>query len=616
MEGAGVPDVGVYLVHNLPLERARHACGKAGSVSLLSSQVHRLVHDHGAGWRRLARRTVATAVALALPVAALGLTGAAPAAAAEQSVVFTTPGEHAFIVPDGVTSLDITLIGAAGGNGTGLVICGPVDCDGEFPGQGGPGAAVSARMAVTPGQALYANVGTGGGHGGVHNSAAGSGDGGDGGGASDIRTCPAADCPLTGSPATDPRVAVAGGGGGGASNEMVGGQGGRPDGGDGTGRGGGGATANAAGAAAAGANAGTVSAGGDGASAPAAGPGAAGGGGGGGGWFGGGGGADGTYASGNEGGGGGGSSFAATQLTSVVMSQGSGPASVTIRYTTGQVPAAPLVSAPVEGATTGAFPKFKGRALGEGGMVDADEVKILDADGTPLQTVGVRQSDGYFSWLRNGAWSTGEHTVRFVAMRGGLESAETTVNFTVAPGPATPVVTVPADGAETGPKPKFTGSAPGASQVLIQDTDNITIGQVSVRSDGYFSWKQPTPLEIGPHTVRFVAKNSLGLSAPKDVNFVVRVPAPVVNQPAPNSTTGAVPKFVGTAPAGSTVEFYENDVKIGSAGVNSSGNWSWRLTGEMGVWTHWTPGIHHIDAYTNSGGVQSPEHTTVTFTVQ
>ncbi|MGW6413079.1 YVTN family beta-propeller repeat protein [Streptomyces vinaceus] len=279
-------------------------------------------------------------------------------------------------------------------------------------------------------------------------------------------------------------------------------------------------------------------------------------------------------------------------------------------------PAAPLVSAPSEGATTGAFPKFKGRAVGEGGVVDADQVRILDADGALLQTVGVRQSDGYFSWLRNGSWSPGEYTVRFVAVSGGLESAETVVTFTVAPGPAAPVVTVPAEGAQTGPRPKFTGSAPGASQVLVQDLDNVTIGEVSVRADGYFSWVQATPWEIGPHTARFVAKNSLGLSAPKDVTFVVDVPAPVVNLPAPNTTTGTQPKFVGTAPVRSTVEFYENDVLLGSAHVSSGGNWSWRRTGEMGVRVNWGTGVHHVDVYTVHGGTRSPEHTTVTFTVQ
>ncbi|MGW6412716.1 hypothetical protein ACWF95_36960 [Streptomyces vinaceus] len=138
----------------------------------------------------------------------------------------------------------------------------------------------------------------------------------------------------------------------------------------------------------------------------------------------------------------------------------------------------------------------------------------------------------------------------------------------------------------------------------------------SSRTIRYFSWRQATPWEIGPHTARFVAKNALGLSAPKDVGFTVRIPAPAVTLPAQDSTTGTLPKFVGTAPARSTVEFYENDVKLGTARVSATGNWSWRLTGEMGLWKHWTPGTHHVDVYTNSGGVQSPEHTTATFTAQ
>lgn len=64
------------------------------------------------------------------------------------------------------------------------------------------------------------------------------------------------------------------------------------------------------------------------------------------------------------------------------------------------------------------------------------------------------------------------------------------------------------------------------------------------------------------------------------------------------------------------MEFYENDVKIGTAHVSPAGNWSWRLTDGMGVWVPWTPGTHHIDAYTSLGGIQSPEHTTLTFTAQ
>ncbi|MGW6412793.1 hypothetical protein ACWF95_37415 [Streptomyces vinaceus] len=61
----------------------------------------------------------------------------------------------------------------------------------------------------------------------------------------------------------------------------------------------------------------------------------------------------------------------------------------------------------------------------------------------------------------------------------------------VASGPATPVVTALVNNREMGPKPKFTGMAPGATQVLVQNTNNTAIVQVDVRGDGCFLWVQP-----------------------------------------------------------------------------------------------------------------------------
>ncbi|MGW6412737.1 hypothetical protein ACWF95_37105 [Streptomyces vinaceus] len=280
-----------------------------------------------------------------------------------------------------------------------------------------------------------------------------------------------------------------------------------------------------------------------------------------------------------------------------------------------EAPAAPLVSAPVEGAKTGAFPVFKGKAVGENGAVDADEVRVSGEDGRVLETVPVRQSDGYFSWKQNGEWSPGEHTLSFVAIRGARESAPTVRKFFVAAGPATPTVTVPKDNQETGPKPKFTGMAPEATKVLVQNTNNTTIAEVDVRGDGYFSWVQPDEWTPGPHTIQFVAKNAQGLSAAKKITFIVHIPAPVVTLPVEGSGTGVVPKFAGTAPANSTIEFYENDKKLGFTTTKGTGDWAWRLTNSKGVWLDWDPGFHSVDVYTSIGGVKSPKHATVKFTV-
>ena len=132
---------------------------------------------------------------------------------------FTVAGEHEFVVPPGVTSLRLTLIGGDGATGT----------DGA---PGGVGATVSATLSVTPGELLFAEVagngttptlpeelshgGYGGGGSGGYRSAFGeSAGGGGGGGASDVRTCSIEACTSAALPDTRLVVAAGGGGGGG-----------------------------------------------------------------------------------------------------------------------------------------------------------------------------------------------------------------------------------------------------------------------------------------------------------------------------------------------------------------------------------------------------------------
>jgi hypothetical protein len=125
---------------------------------------------------------------------------------AVQSQVFTYSGAPAtFTVPAGVTSINVDVAGAAGGQAS--IYYGQY-LGGNTPPKGGR---VQATLSVTPGQILYLNIGgegsigTGGGYnGGGTGTSDGYWTGGGGGGASDIRT----------SNDLTSRIIVAGGGGG------------------------------------------------------------------------------------------------------------------------------------------------------------------------------------------------------------------------------------------------------------------------------------------------------------------------------------------------------------------------------------------------------------------
>jgi hypothetical protein len=132
-------------------------------------------------------------------------------AQAETNVYDEVATESTFVVPAGVHELKFVAIGGSGGDAQ--------------DGVGGAGAKVSGRLAVTPGETLYIEVGENGedlADGGGQVFGGGAAGGGGGGGASDIRTEGYAAGLVP-----DTRLMVAGGGGGaGASGSEAGGDGG------------------------------------------------------------------------------------------------------------------------------------------------------------------------------------------------------------------------------------------------------------------------------------------------------------------------------------------------------------------------------------------------------
>jgi hypothetical protein len=293
-------------------------------------------------------------VAAAVVLLALG-GGCLAASACATTATFTPGGASEFVVPPGVTHVEVTAVGGAGEAG------GECLNDG-YPagGAGGSGAKVTSTLPVTGVRALYIHFGGGGTAGPSPGGCIPQG--GAGGGASEVRS-------EAGSTAA--RLVVAGGGGGGGSGDaavnaglgLVGGSGGSAaeatggNGGEGAliefgfiplSSGGEGASTSAAGKGGStrGFCAGSGGEGGKG-GAGAAGTGCGGAGGGGGGYFGGGGGG----ATNNGGGGGGaGSSYVAAGDSGAIASGAGEPQLVLIGYT---IPAPPtaLIASPASGGS-------------------------------------------------------------------------------------------------------------------------------------------------------------------------------------------------------------------------------------------------------------------------
>jgi Fibronectin type III domain len=405
------------------------------------------------GWRWI---SVGFAVLLALAVLAgvkqaraSTLPSNCTESGATVTCTYSAGPEGTFAVPDSVSNIDVVVVGAGGGATLG--------------GSGGPGAQVTADLAVTPGSTLFAEVAIGGGAGGA--------DGAGGGGESDLRTCSITDsgCRPVGSP-QDPRLIVAGGGGG-AGAAGGGGNGGSGGVGAGVGDpfnpgictqgangtkgtvgtvGGGGAggecfTGGAGGSAGPGGVAGT---GGTASSGGAGGTTFHGGGGGGAGFFGGGGGgsngASNGGGAGNGGGGGGGSSFGPAGSVFATASTG---AQVTISY-----------QAVVPGAPTGVIATPGNTQIGVSWSAPASD------GGSPIT--------GYVV----SAAASGGGTI--ITQTVSDPSATSAVIGGLANGIAYGITVAAINGVGTGPAAAFSGNpvTPTPSAPLVTSSNSLAVG--------------------------------------------------------------------------------------------------------------------------------------------
>jgi outer membrane protein OmpA-like peptidoglycan-associated protein len=254
-----------------------------------------------------------------------------------------------------------------------------------------------------------------------------------------------------------------------------------------------------------------------------------------------------------------------------------GPASPVRNFTVDTTaPAAPVITTPTEGSTTGdTTPTITGTA-------EAGSTVTVTENGVTLCTA-VADGDGNWSCTPSTPLDPGPHAIIATATdpQGNTGPATPVRNFTVdTTPPGAPVITSPTEGSTTGDTtPTITGTAEVGSTVTVTE-NGVTLCAAVTDASGNWSCTPTTPLANGPHAIIATATDPAGNTGPASPvrNFTVdtTVPAaPSITSPAQNSTTGdTTPTITGTAEAGSTVTVTENGVTLCTAVADANGTWS------------------------------------------
>ncbi len=140
-------------------------------------------------------------------------------------------------------------------------------------------------------------------------------------------------------------------------------------------------------------------------------------------------------------------------------------------------------------------------------------------------------------------------------------------------------------------QPTFSGSDAEAGAVIdLRDENGASIGSTTADKDGKWSITPETPLTEGEHQITAVQADLAGNESPvsESLKFSVKLApdAPVLNSIIDDvglqtgeienatSTDDSRPVISGTAEAGSTITLLDNGQIVGTAIVDSQGNWS------------------------------------------
>ncbi|WP_260923247.1 Ig-like domain-containing protein [Novosphingobium sp. 9] len=260
---------------------------------------------------------------------------------------------------------------------------------------------------------------------------------------------------------------------------------------------------------------------------------------------------------------------------------------------------------PAGGLTNDTSPLIAGTAA-------ANAVLRVYADGVLL---GTANADASGNWSYGASLGEGAHSITaiVVSAAGVTSGSSNTYSFTIdATAPGAPVV-VRAGASQ------ISGTAEAGANVLIDVGNNGSV-DATVTADGTGAWSYTFPTNPGNGTVVSVrAEDPAGnVSGPTSATVDAVPPAaPVLvavnDDQAP--VTGAVsaggatndtqPTFTGTAEAGATVSVRDGATVLGTALVDSSGNWTFTPAAALAPGGH-TITIVATDPSGNTGSASSP----------
>ena len=264
-------------------------------------------------------------------------------------------------------------------------------------------------------------------------------------------------------------------------------------------------------------------------------------------------------------------------------------------------PAAPVIDTPSDGSLTNDdTPTISGTA-------EADSEVEVSIDGNVIGTV-TADGSGNWSITPGTPLSAGSHTVSATATdAAGNTSAATEHDFTVDTTAPAVDVTVPAEGATTGPD----------VEVEFDATDINGPVTYTCAVDGGSATSCTSPLALtglsdGAHTVTVTATDAAGNSASVVRNWTVDATAPaapVIDTPSDGALTNdSTPQISGTAEADSEVEVSIDGNVIGTVTADGSGNWSITPGTPLSNGPH-TVSATATDAYGNSSSASENDFT-------